>query len=157
MAHTIAFVMVAALLSTVLFCTLAPAQSPKTKPTPAAGPAGPSPAPASAQAPSAAAVSKDTGTATFYSDKYHGRISASGERYNKDALTAASNQHPFGTRLKVTNLKNNKSVVVHVNDRMWAPNPRIIDVSRQAAKQLGFLGAGTTEVKLEVVEGRKKQ
>jgi rare lipoprotein A len=159
MAHTRAFVRAVVLLSIVLFCTFALAQAPKSEPTAPAAPAAAPPAPAPAQAPAAAAAAKDkdTGLAAYYSNKFHGRPTASKEIYNKDALTAANNQHPFGTRLKVTNLKNNKSVVVRINDRMRTSSPCIIDVSYQTAKQLGFLKAGTTEVKLEVVEGGKKK
>lgn len=146
MAHTKAFVNVVALLSIGLFCTLAMAQAPKLEPTPPAAPAAAPPAPA-------AAKDKDTGVAAIYSNKFHGRPTASKERYNKDALTAANNQHPFDTRLKMTNLKNNKSVVLRIDDRMRTSSPCIIDVSYRAAKELGFLKAGTTEVKLEVVEG----
>ena len=160
MANTKAFVKVVALLSTLLFSTLAVAQAPQKEPSAPAAPAAPpasSPAPAPAPAAAAAAKDKDTGLAAYYSNKFHGRPTASKEIYNKDALTAANNQHPFGTRLKVTNLKNNKSVVVRINDRMRTSSPCIIDVSYGAAKQLGFLKAGTTEVKLEVVEGGKKK
>jgi rare lipoprotein A len=148
-----------ALLSIGLCGTLAMAQAPKSEPTAPGAPAAAPPAPAPAQAPAAAAAAKDadTGLAAYYSNKFHGRPTASKEIYNKDALTAANNQHPFGTRLKVTNLKNNKSVVVRINDRMRTSSPCIIDVSRQAAKQLGFVKAGTAEVKLEVVEGGKKK
>jgi rare lipoprotein A len=159
MAFTRVFVKAVALLSIMLFCTLALAQAPKSEPPAPAAPAAAPPATAPAKAPAAAAApkDKDTGLAAYYSNKFHGRPTASKEVYNKDALTAANNQHPFGTRLKVTNLKNNKSVVLRVNDRMRTTSPCIIDVSRQAAKQLGFLKAGTTEVKLEVVEGGKKK
>ena len=161
MANTRAFVKAVALLSTLLFCTLAVAQAPQKEanPTtaPAAAPPASAPAPAPAPAAAAAAKDKDTGLAAIYSNKFHGRATASKEIYNKDALTAANNQHPFGTRLKVTNLKNNKSVVLRINDRMRTTSPCIIDVSYRAAKQLGFLKAGTTDVKLEVVEGGKKQ
>jgi len=161
MANTKAFVKVVALLSTLLFSTLAVAQAPQKEPSapaaPAAAPPASAPAPAPAPAAAAAAKDQDTGLAAYYSNKFHGRPTASKERYNKDALTAANNQHPFGTRLKVTNLKNNKSVVVRVNDRMRTSSPCIIDVSYGAAKRLGFLKAGTTEVKLEVVEGGKKK
>ena len=159
MAHIRAFVRAVVLLSIVLSCTLALAQAPKSEPTAPAAPAAAPPAPAPAQAPAAPAApkDKDTGLAAYYSNKFHGRATASKEIYNKDAITAANNQHPFGTRLKVTNLKNNKSVVLRVNDRMRTTSPCIIDVSRQAAKQLGFLKAGTAEVRLDVVEGGKKK
>lgn len=161
MVTTKTLVKAVALFSVVLLCTLAVAQAPQKEaapPTsPAAGPPAPAPAPAQVPPAAAAAKDKDTGLAAFYSNKFHGRPTASKEIYNKDALTAANNQYPFGTRLRVTNLKNNKSVVVRINDRMRTTSPCIIDVSHQAAKQLGFLKSGTTEVKLEVVASGKKK
>ena len=83
---------------------------------------------------------------------FHGRTTASGDRYDKNALTAAHNTYPFGTRLRVTNLENDKSVIVRINDRGPTTKGRIIDVSRQAAEELGFIRAGLTRVKLEVIE-----
>jgi rare lipoprotein A len=106
---------------------------------------------------STTAVKEETGTAVFYSDKLVGRPLTSGEKYDKNALTAAHRTLPLGTRVKVTNLKNNKSVVVRVNDRgPHGPKKEIIDVSGRAAQDLGMIKDGRAKVKLEVVEVGKK-
>ena len=99
---------------------------------------------------SAAAQVREEGVANFYSDKLEGRKTASGEVYDKNALTASHKKLPYGTKVKVTNAENGKSVVVTVNDRMAASNPAVIDVSRRAAEELGFVGAGKVKVTLEV-------
>lgn len=91
------------------------------------------------------------GLASYYSDRYQGRQTASGERYDKSKLTATHNKLPFGTRLRVTNLVNHKSVVVRVIDRAQLRNGRLVDLSRQAARELDFVQAGTAKVKLEVL------
>ncbi|OAI18207.1 hypothetical protein A1359_05150 [Methylomonas lenta] len=94
----------------------------------------------------------DGGIASFYSDKLHGRATTSGETYDKYELTAAHKSLPMGTRLLVTNLKNNRSVIVKVNDRLQRPNKHIIDLSKKAAKELGFVHAGLTKVKIEILD-----
>jgi len=91
----------------------------------------------------------DTGVASFYSSRFQGRRTASGEVYDETKMTAAHNKLKFGTRIKVTNLRNGKSVIVRVNDRMHARNARLVDVSRAAAIQLGFIKRGLTRVKVE--------
>jgi len=91
------------------------------------------------------------GLASYYSDRYQGRRTASGERYDKTKLTATHSNLPFGTRVRVTNLVNHKSVVVRVTDRARYRNGRLLDLSRQAARELDFVEAGTTQVKLEVL------
>jgi rare lipoprotein A len=101
---------------------------------------------------SASHPDQETGIAAYYGNWLHGGRTASGERYNKDALSAAHNHYAFGTQLRVTNLENQKSVVVTVNDRGPTTPGRIIDVSRRVAAELGFLRSGLTEVKLEVVK-----
>ena len=94
-----------------------------------------------------------TGMASFYADKFQGRSTASGERYDKNKLTCAHLSLPFGTTLRVTSLENNRSTVVRVNDRgPFAPD-RIIDLSRKAAEALGIISAGTGKVKIEVIDG----
>lgn len=95
---------------------------------------------------------RNSGTASYYHDKYHGRITANGEVYDKNGMTAAHNTLPLGTRLRVTNLKNNRSVIVKVNDRMHKSNRRLIDLSRKAATKLGFIRAGLTNVKIEILK-----
>ncbi len=96
-------------------------------------------------------LNRKAGTASFYNDKYHGHATTSGDAYDKNGMTAAHNSLPMGTRLRVTNLKNNRSVVVEVNDRMAKSNHRLIDVSKKAAKELGFVSAGVTKVKIEIL------
>ncbi|WP_302467592.1 septal ring lytic transglycosylase RlpA family protein [Pontibacter vulgaris] len=98
-----------------------------------------------------------TGTASWYGTKYHGRKTSSGERYNKNEMTAAHNGLPFGTKVKVTNLTNNKSVIVRINDRGPFKGERIIDVSEAAARQLSFRGAGLSRVKVEVLGNSETQ
>src|SRR5687767_14543939 len=88
--------------------------------------------------------------ASYYADKFHNRKTASGERYHKDSLTAAHRTLPFGTYVKVTNLKNNKTVIVKINDRGPVPKSRGIDLSRAAAKKLGLIGTGICNVKMEI-------
>jgi peptidoglycan lytic transglycosylase len=104
---------------------------------------------------SAAACARDIvevqqGMASYYADSLHGEITASGETYDKNALTAAHPSLPFGTRLRVTNLENGKSVEVTVNDRGPHVDDRILDLSAAAARQLELHEAGLTEVKIEV-------
>lgn len=99
---------------------------------------------------SAAAQAREEGVANFYSDKFEGRKTASGEVYDKNALTAAHKKLPYGTKVKVTNVESGKSVVVTVNDRMATSNTAVIDVSRRAAEELGFVAAGRAKVTLEV-------
>lgn len=93
------------------------------------------------------------GTASIYAEKFEGRTTASGESYSFRKATCAHLTLPFGTLVKVTNLGNNLSVVVRVNDRGPFSPDRIIDLSRSAAEKLGFANAGTAKVKLEVIEG----
>lgn len=90
------------------------------------------------------------GEASYYSDKLHGNKTASGETYDKDALTAAHRTFAFGTRVKVTNLETGKSVNVVINDRGPHAKNRIIDVSSAAARELGMIEAGHIKVRLEV-------
>ena len=93
----------------------------------------------------------ETGTASYYGAKHHGKKTASGEPFNQHALTAAHRRLPFGTRVKVTNLANDKSVVVRINDRGPHIRGRLIDLSRQAAEQLGMLRSGTARVRVQAL------
>jgi rare lipoprotein A len=86
------------------------------------------------------------GIASYYGQKFQGRKTASGERYNHAAMTAAHRSAPFGSQLKVTNLSNGRSVVVRVNDRGPWVRGRVVDVSGVAARQLGMTGRGLTRV-----------
>ena len=98
----------------------------------------------------AAAQTGEEGVANFYSDKFEGKKTASGEVYDKNGLTASHKKLPYGTKVMVTNVENGKSVVVTVNDRMAPKNAAVIDVTRRAAEELGFVKAGKAKVKLEV-------
>jgi len=91
------------------------------------------------------------GTASYYSHAFHGRKTASGEIYDENQLTAAHRTLPFGTRVRVTNMRNDRSVVVTVTDRGPSNRRRVIDLSRRAADILGFLKAGRARVLLEVL------
>lgn len=93
------------------------------------------------------------GMASWYGPGFHGHKTASGKKFNTNKLTAAHPTLPFGTIVLVTNLSNDKTVEVEINDRGPAKKThRVIDLSKAAAKKLGFAGAGVTKVKLEVVE-----
>ena len=99
------------------------------------------------------AKSHQVGTASFYSDKFHGRKTASGERFDQNDLTCAHGSLPFGCRIRVTNLRNNKAVEVKVNDRGgFHKHGRVIDLSKAAAKEIGMVSTGTAKVKVEVLE-----
>ncbi len=88
------------------------------------------------------------GIASYYGQKFHGRKTASGERFNNSAMTAAHRSAPFGSQIRVTNLSNGRSVVVRVNDRGPWVRGRIVDVSGVAARQLGMTGRGLTRVRV---------
>jgi len=92
------------------------------------------------------------GIASYYGGKFHGRKTASGEIYHKDSLTAAHKILPFGTVLKVTNLKRNTSVIVRVTDRLPMSSKRQIDLSVAAAKQLEMLRDGVGNVRIEAID-----
>lgn len=95
---------------------------------------------------------RTTGTAAYYSDALHGRKTASGEKYNKNKLTAAHRELPFGTIVKVTNMANKQSVKVRINDRgPFGKNSRIIDLSRKAAEQIDMIRAGVIQVQIEII------
>jgi len=91
------------------------------------------------------------GYASWYGDPYHGRRAANGEIYDKNKLTAAHLTLPFGTRTKVTNLENDRSVEVRITDRGPFVKGRIIDLSQEAARELRLIGPGTALVRLEVL------
>lgn len=91
------------------------------------------------------------GKASFYARKFEGRRTANGERFRHDSLTAAHKTLPFGTVLKVTNLKNDSSVVVRVNDRLPKKSKRSIDLTMRAAKKLNFVRDGIANVRIEEI------
>ncbi|UCC12427.1 MAG: septal ring lytic transglycosylase RlpA family protein [candidate division WOR-3 bacterium] len=92
------------------------------------------------------------GKASYYGDEFHGRKTSSGEVYDKWKYTCAHRELPFGTRVRVTNLSNNKTVVVRVNDRGPFVKGRVIDLSFVAAREIAMLKAGIVKVKIEVVK-----
>ena len=98
------------------------------------------------------AVNLERGQASFYADCYQSRKTASGERYDHGKRTAAHKTLPFGTRVKVTNIKNNKTVVVKINDRGPFVTGRIIDLSKSAFSRIGNTASGILPVTLEVIE-----
>lgn len=103
---------------------------------------------------SVSALGQQEGLGTYYADKYHGRSTASGELYNKFKYTAAHRTLPFGTVVMVTNLSNNRSVRVKINDRGPFSSGRIIDLSRAAAEQIDMIRMGEVKVRVQVVSGR---
>jgi rare lipoprotein A len=95
---------------------------------------------------------KQIGVASYYHSKFTGRLTASGEKYDPEKMTCAHNGLPMGARIKVTNLRNKRWVIVRVNDRLHHKNTRIVDLSRAAAAKLGYVKRGLTRVKVEVLK-----
>ena len=93
-----------------------------------------------------------SGQGSYYADKFAGRATASGVPYRPGQMTAAHNTLPFGTRIKVTNVRNGKSVKVTVNDRGPHVKGRIVDVSGKAARKLDLIDAGVVPVQLKVIK-----
>jgi len=91
------------------------------------------------------------GLASWYGQRHQGHATASGETYDVNKLTAAHRTMPFGTRLRVTNVENGRSVVVRVNDRGPRKKDRVLDVSLAAARALGMVGDGVTRVEIVVL------
>lgn len=96
-----------------------------------------------------ASAGAEEGVASFYAHRFHGRLTASGARYDMNALTCAHPSAPFGTRLRVTNLETGRAVVVTVNDRGPFTRGRVVDVSLAAARQLGMVERGLARVRVE--------
>jgi len=140
----------AVVAATALFCAHALAQSTVA---PAAAPAAQPavPAPAASPVPAAPAADTEQGKLAWYGSKFAGRKTASGQRYDPNALTMAHKTLPFGTRVKVTNLANKRSVELRVNDRGPTQADRIGDVSYAAAKRLGMVRAGVIDAEVTVV------
>lgn len=97
---------------------------------------------------------KMIGVASYYGHEHQGRRMANGHRFNEHKLTGASHSLPLGSRVRVTNLKNQRSVVVTITDRMPRRNRRIIDLSAAAARELGLIQRGTGRVSVETLHGR---
>jgi rare lipoprotein A len=93
----------------------------------------------------------ESGIASYYADRFHGKRTASGEPYDREALTAAHPTLPFGTQVRITELKNSKNVIVTINDRGPHTKNRVIDLSYRAAKSIGLIKAGVTKVKVETL------
>jgi rare lipoprotein A len=102
-----------------------------------------------------AAIKVQFGVASFYSNKFEGRKTYTDEIFSQKKFTAASNTLPMHTWVKVTNLRNERSVIVRINDKMHPRNKRLIDLSRAAAARLGYTSRGLTRVKVEVL-GKKR-
>lgn len=92
-----------------------------------------------------------SGVASWYGPGFHGRTTANGEQYDMNDMTAAHKSLKFGTRVKVTNETNGKSVVVRINDRGPYVGSRIIDLSKSAAQTIDMIGSGTASVTVEVL------
>lgn len=129
-----------------------PAVTPAAEPAPMVTPAAPAPVRKMiiSAAPSASGDANE-GKVAHYGAKFNGRKTASGERFNVNAMTMAHKTLPFGTRVKVTNLANKKSVVVRVNDRGPTNPDRIGDLTTGAARKIGMTKAGVVDARLEVV------
>ena len=95
------------------------------------------------------------GTASYYSNTFNGKRTANGEIYSQKKMTAACNVLPLGTWIRVTNLRNGKSVIVKTNDRLHTRMKRVVDLSREAADKLDYVKSGLTRVRIEVI-GKKK-
>lgn len=95
----------------------------------------------------------EEGLASWYGEKYHGRTTASGEVFDKNAISAAHKELPFGTWVEVTNLDNGRKLRVRINDRGPFIEGRIIDLSERAASELGMKNAGIARVVIRVVSG----
>jgi rare lipoprotein A len=95
------------------------------------------------------------GTASFYANSFNGKKTANGETFSQKKMTAACNVLPLGTWIRVTNLRNGRSVLVRTNDRLHTRMKRVVDLSRSAAEKLNYVKSGLTQVKVEVL-GKKK-
>lgn len=95
---------------------------------------------------------QEKGKASYYGGKFNGRKTASGEVFDENELTAAHRKYKFGTILKVTNIKNNKHVIVKINDRGPFIKGRIIDLSKAAFKKIANIKKGVIKVKIEIVK-----
>lgn len=93
-----------------------------------------------------------SGQASYYGQKFHGRTTANGERFDMHGLTAAHRTLPFGTRVRVTNSRNKQSVTVRINDRGPFTGGRVIDLSRSAASKIGMIKSGVAPVNIEILD-----
>ena len=109
------------------------------------------PKPQPGQSAKSKVLAREKGIASWYGGKFHGRKTASGERYDMNKMTAAHKTLPFGTRVRVTNLDTGRKVVVRINDRGPFVRGRVIDLSRAAARKVDMIQAGTARVLVEVL------
>jgi rare lipoprotein A len=100
-------------------------------------------------------LATEVGIASYYADKYNGRQTASGEIYNMYGISAAHPSYPMGTIVRVTNLSNNTSLILKINDRMPDFKGRVIDLSLGAARKLGMIQSGIAKVKIDVIKWGK--
>ena len=141
---------------TVLLASCAAREAPPSPPVPPIRPAppavhaAPSPAPPAVQG--SREVFRETGMASWYGSEFNGRKTASGEIFDMYGISAAHRILPLGTTIRVTNLDNNKSIKVKVNDRGPFARNRVLELSYGAAKELGFIAQGTARVMVEAVE-----
>jgi rare lipoprotein A len=101
------------------------------------------------------ALATHEGLASYYSYEFHGRKTANGETFDTHGYTAAHRQYPFGTKVRVTNLRNKQQVDVRINDRGPMKPERVIDLTLAAAKKIGLVEKGVERVRVEVVEWGK--
>lgn len=111
----------------------------------------------SVYSPSGSGNAIESGVASWYGPKFHGKRTANGEIYNMYSLTAAHRTLPFNSFVRVHNLDNGESIVVRINDRGPFAKNRIIDLSKKAASEIGMLGPGTARVQLYLVEGDRNR
>jgi rare lipoprotein A len=97
------------------------------------------------------------GTASYYANKFQGRTTANGEIFDQEKMTAACNVLPFGTWIRVTNLRNSRSVIVRINDRLHPRMTRLVDMSRIGAQKLNYLSSGLARIKVEVLGKQNPQ
>lgn len=133
-------------------CASQPPEHQPETPAPAPQPAAAAKAPTPPAKPRPEPSYQAQGKASYYASRHHGRRTASGERLNNNALTAAHRELPFGTQVRVTNLSNERSVVVRITDRGPHGRGRLIDLSQAAARQLGMLRAGVATVRVESLD-----
>ncbi len=144
------------IVSIVSGCATARVSTPPSTPTPPPRAAVPAPSPPRLPAPGPEDF-EQTGVASWYGRQHHGKRTASGEAYDMNALTAAHRTLPLGTRVRVTNLDNGRSVEVRINDRGPFAGRRVIDLSYAAAQRLGAVGTGRFRVGLNTIAGSPGQ
>lgn len=101
---------------------------------------------------SSLSIASEEGLAAYYSDVFQGKMTASGKSYDRNKFTAAHRTLAFGTKVEVTDLKNDKSVTVIITDRMPRNKKRIIDLSYAAAEEIGLIKAGISEVRIDTLQ-----